>query len=60
MALYLVEEKRSVGADGEAAVKDFIGQSTDTKPTDVGAGSTFIEGDTQTVYVFDGTTWRAF
>lgn len=34
--------------------------STDTKPTDWGNGSTLLEMDTGTVYVFDKTnnTWR--
>lgn len=41
-------------------VKDYIGLSTDTKPTasDCDAGSTFYEADTKIGYIFDGfTTW---
>lgn len=36
----------------------FIGLSTDTKPTGVPIGSTFIETDTRDDYVtYDGTNW---
>lgn len=37
------------------------GSSKDTKPTDVLAGSKFIEDDTGDKYVFDGTTtWTKY
>lgn len=32
---------------------DFIGLSTDTKPTDVNNASTFYEMDTKKLYLFD-------
>ena len=36
------------------------GLSTDTKPTDVGNGSVFIEIDTGTIYMFDAVSkqWK--
>ena len=38
--------------------KPIIGLSTDTKPTTVDAGSTFLELDTKATYMFDGiSTW---
>lgn len=34
--------------------KDYVGLSTDTKPTDIGQnGATFLEMDTGKVFVFD-------
>ena len=39
--------------DGER----IIGLSTDTKPTDVASGSTFIETDTGNIEFFNGTCW---
>lgn len=37
---------------------EFIGLSTDTKPTDCDPKSTFLELDTGNVYMFDGDeTW---
>lgn len=36
---------------------DYIGLSTDTKPTDCAAGSTYKELDTKKDYIYDGTTW---
>lgn len=40
--------------------KDFIGLSTDTKPTnDVIIGSTFYETDTKAGYIYDGAEWIA-
>lgn len=40
-------------------VRDFIGLSTDAKPTaaDCDAGSTFYETDTKAGYIFDGSAW---
>lgn len=37
--------------------KDFIGLSTDTKPTDCAPGSTFYETDTTSAYIFNSGTW---
>lgn len=34
------------------------GLSTDTKPTDVGVNSLFLELDTCEAYYFDGNTWQ--
>lgn len=36
---------------------EYIGLSTDTKPTDCGRGSTFEETDTSSIWLFDGTGW---
>ena len=37
----------------------FLGLSTDQKPTDdVPVNSLFYELDTETVYYFNGTTWK--
>jgi len=38
-------------------VKDYIGLSTDTKPLDCGAGSTFYETDTSNAYIYNAT-WQ--
>ncbi len=36
----------------------FLGVSTDTKPTNVGIGSTYLEYDTSELYItYDGTNW---
>ncbi len=36
---------------------DFMGLSTDTKPTDCGVNSLFLELDTKDVYYFTGAAW---
>lgn len=38
---------------------DYVGLSTDSKPTDVGNGSTFFEMNTGKVYMYnaDGKAW---
>jgi len=43
----------------EATIERYIGLSTDAKPTGVPPGSTFLEYDTQTIYVTHdgGTNW---
>jgi|GEM_PF-5445444 len=39
--------------------QEFIGLSTDTKPTtDVPVGSTFYEADTKNGYIWDGSAWN--
>lgn len=37
----------------------YYGNSTDTKPAGASAASKFFEYDTGSVYIFDGTTWKA-
>lgn len=37
---------------------DFLGLSTDTKPTTCDANSLFLELDTGDFYYFDGTAWQ--
>ena len=40
------------------AVKNFVGLSTDSKPTSVPAGSTFFEYDSHELHItYDGTNW---
>lgn len=42
----------------QANCHDYVGLSTDDKPTDCGVNSTFYELDTDKKYYFDGdTTW---
>jgi len=38
--------------------KEFSGLSTDSKPTDCGVNSLFLELNTNKVYYFDGTNWK--
>jgi hypothetical protein len=38
-------------------IKNFLGLSTDTKPIDVPAGSTFVEKNTGIKFIWDGETW---
>lgn len=35
----------------------YVGVAADSKPTDCKAGATFIERDTGSKYIFDGSTW---
>ena len=39
-------------------VREYLGLSTDVKPTDCDAGSTFLETDTKHGFVYDGTRWH--
>ena len=50
---------KQIGVTTGRSKKDFIGLSTDAKPTeDVGPGSTFFETDgDQDMSIFDGTNW---
>ena len=42
----------------QGTIQRFIGASTDTKPTSVNIGSTFLEYDTSEMYTtYDGSTW---
>ena len=39
-------------------IQRFVGLSTDTKPTGVSAGSTFVEYDSHETHItYDGTNW---
>lgn len=40
-----------------ATQQDWIGLSTETKPTGLPVGSSFFETDTRLLYLFDGTGW---
>jgi len=39
------------------AIQNFVGLSTDTKPTAPPTGSTFLETDSGATYVYDGSAW---
>jgi len=42
-------------------IQNFIGLSTDTKPTSASIGSTFYEYDTRSHHIcYDGTNWRGY
>lgn len=43
-----------------AVINQYLGLSTDTKPTDgnVDINSLFLELDTKDVYYFDGSAWN--
>jgi len=56
-----VDENGNVGIQITGSNMEYYGKSTDTKPTaGVKIGSTFLEIDTKTVYIFDGTNWVVF
>ena len=38
--------------------KEYMGLSTDTKPTECGVNSLFYELNTKKVYYWNGTTWK--
>ena len=40
-------------------IRQYIGLSTDTKPSGIPAGSTFLESDTRRLFVYDGSAWSA-
>lgn len=44
-------------ADYPDAYQEFLGLSTDTKPTNCGINSLFLELDTGDVYYFNSTEW---
>jgi hypothetical protein len=48
---------KKIGKVTNYNIQELIGLSTDTKPVDIDAGSTFYELDTKKGYIFDGTTW---
>ena len=49
---------KKIGKVTNHDIGEFIGLSTDVKPTDCGPGSTFLELDTKATYMFDGiSTW---
>ena len=51
----IIEMKHNAEASGYC---EFLGLSTDEKPTNCGINSLFLELDTGKVYYFDGTTWK--
>lgn len=50
-------QPRSIDVSCPFTSTEMLGLSTDAKPTNVGAGSTFEETDTGNVYKFDGSAW---
>lgn len=55
-----IDRSKAIEA-GLRNVTSFVGLFTDTKPTGVSNGSTFLEMDTGDVYIFDAENeeWRA-
>ena len=41
-------------------ITTYIGDSNDSKPTEVLENSMFLERDTGIVYYFDGSAWQVF
>lgn len=46
-----------VGRVRDNGVTDYVGKSTDIKPVDCTAGSTFWELDTKIAYIFGNGAW---
>lgn len=44
---------RTIYTQGGNNYSEFSGNSSETKPTNVGAGSIFVENDTGNVYFYD-------
>ena len=47
-----------VGGSSESKHAEILGNSTDTKPTDVNKNDLFIELDTGNAYFWDGLSWQ--
>ena len=41
-----------------SSIRNYVGLSSDTKPTAPTAGSTFYETDTGATYIYDGAAWQ--
>ena len=55
MAITIIGQEKESAIDKPTPIKtEYLGMSTDTKPTDCGVGSEFEELDTGLVYKFDG------
>lgn len=51
--------ERMIGTDDDGKlIYQYGGLSTDTKPTDCGTNSLFLELDTKDVYYYDGDSWE--
>ncbi len=51
--------ERMIGTDNLGKpIYQYGGLSTDTKPTDCGTNSLFLELDTKDVYYYDGDSWE--
>lgn len=46
-----------IGRDKDYNLSEYIGLSTDIKPTDCNVGSTFLEIDLGRLFIFDGVNW---
>ncbi|MBR3238833.1 MAG: hypothetical protein IKF99_10385 [Oscillospiraceae bacterium] len=53
----MITEIRSTTTSTEAGHKEFLGLSTDSKPTGVPVNSVFFELNTGDMYYFNGSTW---
>lgn len=47
-----------VSKKGQIYKDEYVGLSTDEKPTDTEVNALFLELDTGDFYYFDGTTWN--
>lgn len=48
----------TTNSPAELFANEYKGLSTDTKPTDCGVNSLFLELDTGDFYYFDGSDWQ--
>lgn len=49
---------KKIGKVTNNSINEYIGLTADSKPTDCGAGSTFLELDGEKrCFIFDGTAW---
>lgn len=51
----IIKQVSGIDTDTDRAIVDMTGLSNDTKPTNVGNGSSFVEIDTSRVFMFDET-----
>lgn len=60
MTVQVVNQHRALGIDkvSPLVITEYIGLSTDVKPTDCNENSTFEEEDTGKVYKFNGIKWN--
>ena len=47
-----------IGEERKYNVREYIGLSTDEKPTDCDPGSSLMELDTKDIYIYDGEEWH--
>ena len=58
MAVTVIGQEKESAINKPTPIKtEYLGLSTDTKPTDCGVGSTFYESDRNAMFEFNGTVW---